>query len=1008
MSEHRSLIKEAHKRAPLLFYWSFLLILLLFGHPGFAKHDSINPPCQVDSLVTLGWCPGDTLHIAGYIYSAPGIYALAFQSLLGCDSIVNLRIQPLLDTPQIGQDPIGLYLGAADTGVFSSASVTGVDCRWQLRQGTGIWQNIQADTVHLTPFSPNLQVVAQGGDSSRYYRYHCRGCLSAASSQPAELRVYPQQLPITLHLPSITSCVGVNTTIAVRFSDWQNVGRIALNLLLPSSSMQLVQWNVCVPGLTLSVHGDTVKILKATTVVSIPFSGDTLLILVVRPLVTGILPLNWLVPQAGTFGLQFINSNTSWVHRLVQVNGQIIVPSQAAQIVQEPVSASVRTGDTVSFVAIGLHAIGYRWQIRTGNTWRSLVETGVYNGTQTPILNVNGAPDSLNNARLRLIAFGACGRNDTSWSVDLLVESRAPVIRLSFPPIQACTTGQYALSLNVDSFNHVAAFSLRIAYNPDSLQYMSTIFIHPSLGTGVQILPQNGGITMNWYGVQQLQLGSTELFRFRFQVSGSSFLEWDTTAQGTGAWSPYQQRLRIRTEAGSVAFGPLPAQVSPVPCLFVGDDPVALSAWPPGGTFSGVGVQGHLLNVGSSAGVRSLHYQATFQGCSYARQITYEVFPAPTQTWLNSLDVCSGTPLTLTARRSSGILWSTGDSSETISIYPASDTIIWVRYTSPTGCFRVDSIRIQVQTVPNAAVEDTIYYYNNNTGPLQLRASGGVSYRWLPAAGLSDSTSATPFATPDSTTTYTVFIADSLGCSRSFRVLVARPEINPAPNQVICRGDSIRLTAPVLFTHQPFGGFSPSFSFPLPTYLWQPTTGLDDPTSPNPRASPGQTTAYWVRVVVAQNCTLTAQRGVIVLDPPQLEIGYDSIQTSIGHPVRLLPHIWDTLSPVLYQWAPGTGLSDSTHPQPLANPLSTTTYILSVQTSAGCRSIDSVVVVVSQFNQGAVLQGQLIYDNPGQTPIREGRVILMPLSAPIPVSNNDNGALFKSIRKREKKVLKIR
>jgi hypothetical protein len=379
----------------------------------------------------------------------------------------------------------------------------------------------------------------------------------------------------------------------------------------------------------------------------------------------------------------------------------------------------------------------------------------------------------------------------------------------------------------------------------------------------------------------------------------------------------------------------------------------------------------------------------------------YEVFPAPALLWLNNRDVCSGTPVALTARRALGNLWSTGDSSASIVLNPRADTFVWVQYRSTSGCLREDSVRIRVRTGPNASVDDTIYYYNNNNGLVQLSASGGISYLWQPAAGLSDSTSATPIATPDTTTLYTVVVTDSFGCNRSMGVVVARPRINSSPNQMICRGDSTRLTAPVHYTHQPNSGFQPTFPIPSISYLWQPAAGLDDPGSPSPMASPSNTTLYQVRVVVAQNCTLTAHRGVIVRTTPQVEMGRDSIFTTVGNPVQLLAHVWDTSSPVTFNWSPGTGLSDSTQPRPWANPLSTTTYMLQVQAASGCFSLDTVVVVVSQAGQGVVLQGQLIYDNPGQTPMREGMITLEGISTPMHAAKGVAKSSFKRQSKRK-------
>lgn len=994
MLEYRLKNVGAQYNAPLRFYGLFLLLFLPWSLRVDAKIEIVHPPCRVDTSVVLLWCAGDTIHMAGQIFYSPGSFVVSMQGSLGCDSVVHLWLQSNPDTPRISQHPSSLYIRYGDTGVFNASTSVGTNCSWQRRMGVGVWMDVQADSFHSNPLLPNLQVVAQGGDSTPHYRYNCLGCLVAASSNPAELMVYPPQSPISVHLSNVESCLGVNTQIAVRVNHWQSVGRIALDLFLPSSSLQLVQWSTRIPGLSLATQGDTVKIRKTTTIPAIPASGDTMLVLVVRPLIPGAIPLTWLIPDSGRFGLQFVDPNTSWVHRLSLLNGQIFVPSQAAQVLQEPGNGSVQAGDSVSFVAVCANTTSYRWQIRTGTTWRNLVDLGVYSGTQTAVLRLNTTPDSLNNARFRLIAFGTCGLHDTSRIVDLRVAPRAPAIRLTMPHVVACTSGQYAVSIHVDSFNHVAAFTLRFMFNQDSIQYASSDYLHPLLVAGGQMILQPGAITLNWFGPQPLQLGSAELLRLRFQVFGSSSLEWDTTAQGTSVWSPYQQHLQKNTESGSIVLGPLPATLGPIPCLFVGDAPVTLSAWPLGGTFSGVGVQGQLLYVDSSPGPKTIQYQANYQGCLYVGQSTYEVFPAPALSWTSIREVCSGTPVSLTARMGPDVIWSTGDTSATISLYPTTDTMLWVQYQSAAGCVHTDSVRIRVRTGPNARVDDTLYYYNNNSGPIQLRASGGVTYRWHPAAGLSDSLAAAPLATPDTTTVYTVIVSDTMGCSRSLRVVVVRPRINPSSNGVICRGDSIRLSAPVLYSHQPYSGFQAQLTAPSLIYLWQPAAGLDNPNSSGPMASPGNTTLYQVRVIVAQSCTLVAHRGVFVRPAPRLEIGWDSISTSVGNSVQLMTHVWDTTSPVLYHWSPGTGLSDSTQPRPWASPLSTTTYTLKVRSGNGCIASDTIVVVVTSAGQGRVLQGQLIYDNDDQTPIREGTVTLEPMIPPQPTPRT-NQARFK-------------
>ena len=53
-----------------------------------------------------------------------------------------------------------------------------------------------------------------------------------------------------------------------------------------------------------------------------------------------------------------------------------------------------------------------------------------------------------------------------------------------------------------------------------------------------------------------------------------------------------------------------------------------------------------------------------------------------------------------------------------------------------------------------------------------LQASGGIFYQWTPAAGLSNDTISNPVASPEQTTTYSVTVTDSIGCSDVDSVLV--------------------------------------------------------------------------------------------------------------------------------------------------------------------------------------------------------------------------------------------
>lgn len=82
-----------------------------------------------------------------------------------------------------------------------------------------------------------------------------------------------------------------------------------------------------------------------------------------------------------------------------------------------------------------------------------------------------------------------------------------------------------------------------------------------------------------------------------------------------------------------------------------------------------------------------------------------------------------------------------------------------------------------------------------------LSVSGGTSYTWAPASGLSCTTCSNPVATPTATTTYTVTGTNANGCTSTKTVTVTvnpLPGITFTPNgQTICKGNPVSISASV-------------------------------------------------------------------------------------------------------------------------------------------------------------------------------------------------------------------
>jgi gliding motility-associated-like protein len=139
------------------------------------------------------------------------------------------------------------------------------------------------------------------------------------------------------------------------------------------------------------------------------------------------------------------------------------------------------------------------------------------------------------------------------------------------------------------------------------------------------------------------------------------------------------------------------------------------------------------------------------------------------------------------------------------------------------------------QNEPITVSNDT---FSCNGNSIQLMVTGGASYAWSPSAGLSCNDCPNPFASPAMTTVYEVKVVDVCQNVTETVVVSTGPQLSVFNDTSICKGQSVVLGNTV--------------AEPATTYSWAPNDGsLSDPASPNPVATPLQTTVY----------TLTASSG---------------------------------------------------------------------------------------------------------------------------------------------------
>jgi gliding motility-associated-like protein len=217
-----------------------------------------------------------------------------------------------------------------------------------------------------------------------------------------------------------------------------------------------------------------------------------------------------------------------------------------------------------------------------------------------------------------------------------------------------------------------------------------------------------------------------------------------------------------------------------------------------------------------------------------------------------------------------------------------------------------------------------------------LTATGGNTYSWSPATGLSATSGATVTATPAATTTYTVTGTGSCGSGTATSTVTVLAAGDPACSTPTCSATATNT-----------GPYCPGATIQLNstgggTYSWTGPNGFTSAVQ-NPSIPSGTTAAsgtYTVTINVS-GCTATASTTVTVNATPTIGAGND-VPICAGASTTLTASGGNT-----YTWSPATGLSATNTASVTASPSSNATYTVTGTSAAGCTATDQVVVTVN-------------------------------------------------------------
>lgn len=339
---------------------------------------------------------------------------------------------------------------------------------------------------------------------------------------------------------------------------------------------------------------------------------------------------------------------------------------------------------------------------------------------------------------------------------------------------------------------------------------------------------------------------------------------------------------------------------------------------------------------------------ATRGGCSATESLNVTITPiAIAIQQAEDIRICQGESVTLNVNVTPAnalAVWTPNNGSlntnigNTVIATPETFTRYIARVSVP-GCFKTDTIRIVVDSLPsNLAImpSDTTICQGNpvllTTPTYEPADFMGISFQWTPNAFSETSDTLLNFVvTPDTTIQYARITRNGVCVDTSFvDILVNQiPIATVVPTDTaICVGQAVQLTA--------------SFNIPVDEISWTPTEGLSCTDCLNPVAIPFSTQTY---TVTGKNmgCAGGASARVEVLSLPAINLNPQRVICQ-GDDIQLALSSDPTAT---YSW---TSLNDpefvaTSDPTPFVSPDNNATYSVVAQ-NAGCSASADISIEV--------------------------------------------------------------
>lgn len=518
-----------------------------------------------------------------------------------------------------------------------------------------------------------------------------------------------------------------------------------------------------------------------------------------------------------------------------------------------------------------------------------------------------------------------------------------------------------------DSIQIVASGSVSYAWSPSgslSNSNNDTVIAFPTSTETYQVIVSDGGacndtvpltVTVNTYPTVAIAPTTPTICaggNIALTASGAATYSWSPatglsattgatvtaspgstqtyTVTGSNAGCTGQQTITVTVNPNPiVTLNPLTATICNGQSVVLTAGGANSYAWTPA-----TGLSGTTGSVVAATPASTQTYTVTGTntfGCTATQNATITVNPQPTVT-VNSPIMCAGAGTTLTATPSiAGGTYSWfpgGQTTQTISVNPASNTVYTVTYTL-SGCTATNSGTVTVNPQPTVSVNDQTICAGGMATLTALPSISGGTYSWTPTGATTQVINVSPGSNTQYNATYTVN-----GCSYTDSAMVfvnPLPNVNAGNNVIICNGNTTQLTGTTT------NGVS---------YSWSPSTGLNNDSIANPMAGPNSTVTYTLTVTDANGCVNTDQVTVTV---NTVVAGFTATPQTGEPPLLVTFTNISSGNPVSYTWIYGDGNNITTGLTTTQNSFANAgeyNVVLIATDANGCSDTTSMLIVV--------------------------------------------------------------